>query len=121
MALESKRIKFFKYKTDFILALILLVLYPFMKIFSIKIEFNDIISVLKSDKTWVSYIENDINLDKLPKLKTGVYIPLLLKDLLSLTSDEIHEINIGYASSYSIWNDFNIVFSNLLENTDKLK
>lgn len=109
--LENKNLLRAKYIVDFITALTLLILFPLVWIFIKKIKFGDIISVLTSNKTWVSYIQDDDKLDNLPKLKKGIFTPNFNGKPENLSQDEKSQINANYAKNFSIWNDLENIFT----------
>jgi len=111
--LEKTSVRLYKYILDWIIALFFLMFYPVLGLLSKKLKFRYILEILKGKKSWISYLNSDQQLDKLPKLKEGVFIPLNLKTQELLTQDEKHIININYAKNYSIWTDIELLFRHL--------
>ncbi len=111
--LGKSNIKLYKYLLDWLLALLFLVFYPILGILSKKLKFGYILEILKGEKSWISYLNSDQQLDKLPKLKVGIFVPINLKTPELLTQEERHIININYAKNYSIWSDIDLLFRHL--------
>jgi O-antigen biosynthesis protein len=111
--LEKSNIKFYKYLLDWFLAILFLFFYPVLGLLSKKLKFEYIIEILSGKKSWISYLNSDQELGKLPKLKNGIFIPINLKTPELLTQEEKHIININYAKNYSIWSDIDLLFRHL--------
>ena len=93
---------------DVFICFIILVFIPLI---IITLRFNLIIlkniaSVLIGKKTWIGYYKNS---DKnLPKLKEGVFSPVLEKDILNESA--LQKLNYFYAKNYDVWLDLTLVW-----------
>jgi hypothetical protein len=72
--------------------------------------------VISGRETWISYIREDLLINKLPNIKHGVFYPVIIGKLNELNQDEIHGINIDYATNFSVWNDLEIIYRNIIDN-----
>jgi O-antigen biosynthesis protein len=96
---------------DIFLCFLFLILSPLIVIalrFNFTV-FKNIIPVVLGQKTWVGYYENtDIHL---PKIKQGVFSPLIQKDILSEST--LQKMNYFYAKDYDVWHDVTLVWAAL--------
>ncbi len=98
---------------DCLVAILLFCVWPFIALFkkgSIRLLQN-IVSVLKGDKTWIGYHQEDSAISELPALRTGV-IAVGTKPSLLLSISEVHMINYIYAREYSVWKDIDLLMRN---------
>ena len=117
--LEKKNIRLFKYVTDVFIALLIFLIYPVVALITSRIKLRDIFAILCVKKTWISYITSDINVGKLPNLKSGIFFPVIIRNINELSESEIHNINVEYARNYSLWSDLEIIFRNIFEPNNK--
>jgi hypothetical protein len=68
--------------------------------------FKNAIPIILGQKTWVGYY---VNTDThLPKLKQGVFSPLL--QIYVLSASTLQKMNYFYAKDYDVWHDLVIVW-----------
>lgn len=71
---------------------------------------RNIIQVLIGKKSWVGYYSgDDIDYQKLPKIKKGVLNPSDGVKKLKFTPEILSSLNILYAKDYDVYNDINII------------
>jgi len=76
-----------------------------------KIRFlRNIFHVLVGNKTWVGYAKNNVNLDDLPTIKTGILSPLDALKLKQFNIPTIQRLNFLYAKDYETIKDLDIVW-----------
>ncbi len=110
---DNRNIVLFKYFTDKIIALFLLLIFPVLKLLNNKFEISNVFLVLSGKKTWVSYIGEDKELDLLPALKKGVYTPVFSKSYKNISNNYLHDINVLYARNYNFWMDLEYLLKHL--------
>lgn len=95
---------------DFSLAMLLLLLSPFVSWFERKPAgfFMHIFQVMIGKKSWVGYAGNGKE-GKLPAIKAGVLSPMVLT-VPSSDSGVIYDVNSAYARDYNIMTDIRIIF-----------
>lgn len=113
--LAKSNIRMIKYFADIFIALTMFIFFPVLYLITKGITFTDILSVLKGKKTWISYLLIDSQIGKLPIIKPGVFLPVIIGNSNELSENEIHKINVEYARNYSIWSDMEILFRNIME------
>ncbi len=100
---------------DVVSSLFLLITFPFWFLF-VKGHFRSVgntIRVLLGFRTWVGYLDNDLNdLSNLPKLKKGILNPGIHLLDTHLSPDKIKEVNVVYAKDYRVFNDLLIITRN---------
>jgi hypothetical protein len=74
---------------------------------------ENIFGVLAGRKSWVGYIPCKQNKKDLPPIKKGVLNPGMLFSGTQISEIHINQLNILYAKDYSVWNDIELVASNL--------
>ncbi len=93
------------------------ILFLVFYIFFIEKPFNfikNIFYVLINKISWVSYIEKkDLKIDKLPKIKKGVFSNFSIKKNKKLSLKKLELLNIIYAKNYTIWKDLYIIWKSL--------
>jgi len=98
--------------SDVIIALLFLITFPVHLIIKARpfYFFKNVISVLILQKTWIGYA---LPRKDLPPLKTGILTTTGLPPLLNTLPDKsLHEADISYARSFTIFNDARIVWLN---------
>jgi len=113
--LAKNNIKLGKYTFDFVISLILLILYPLIFIFNNELKFKDILEVLLLKKTWISYIQNDSDIEALPKIKKGIYNLSFKENLAGISQKDIHNMNLTYARDFSYSLDIEYLFKHLFK------
>ena len=100
---------------DLAVSIIVFLLSPFLVLFmrSRITYFSNIFSVLKGDKTWVGYSEEENHTSiELPGLPPAVLscteTSIVLKNLA-----DVKKINTLYAKDYRVWNDLEIILRNI--------
>jgi len=101
---------------DIGIALLLLILYPFL-VFIIKRPFKfpeNCFAVLLGFRSWVGYnLLPGINIDNLPKIRKGILNPLDIHNRENESKDLIERSNMIYAKDYSVFNDLAIIFRSI--------
>ena len=99
---------------DFSLALVYLVLSPFIIwLFQKKSGFtSNSLQVLTGKKSWVGYIQEPLTYEMLPPLKAGILHPGDLFAEISLDTQKKKQLNMLYAKDYSVITDIEIVLKN---------
>lgn len=102
---------------DFIVAILFLILSPFLIWFFQK-PFSFIINTLKvlvAKKTWVSY-SNDNHSLRLPFVKPGVLSPLcIFDDQININEETKEKLNLIYARDYKLESDIKIIWNAFLK------
>lgn len=113
--LSRSNVRRLKYFTDVLVAMTIIIIFPVISLITKSIRFRDVLSVIKGRKTWISYMSADKHADKLPNLKPGVFLPVIIGNSGKLNDNEIHNINVEYARNYSFWSDIEILIRNMIE------
>ena len=73
---------------------------------------KDAVLVLFGRRTWVGYCNADNEIQKLPKIRRGIFTPATPIEKLGTESDaEFHnKLNLLYARDYTVWKDAEIFF-----------
>ena len=73
------------------------------------------ILVLLGRRTWVGYCNADSEVQKLPKIRRGIYTPATPIEKLGTETDaEFHnQLNLLYARDYTVWKDAEIFFKSV--------
>jgi O-antigen biosynthesis protein len=71
-------------------------------------------STLFGQKTWIGYIQNDLQVHSLPELKKGVFT---LKQVNDIEIQHSSDVNLIYAKSYSVATDLSILWQNISTNS----
>jgi hypothetical protein len=103
---------------DVAFSFLFLVLFPLVLLFVRKPKriFSPLLSILLNKKTWVGYIENPHQESMgLPKLKKGVFAPLVNAEVARLDEKSKERVNILYAKNYSFFNDTMILWNHLFQ------
>ena len=76
---------------------------------------KDAVLVLFGRRTWVGYCYADNEIQKLPKIRRGIFTPATPIEKLGTESDaEFHnKLNLLYARDYTVWKDAEIFFKSL--------
>lgn len=99
---------------DLLLALLFLPFSPFIALFSGRlIILSNIYQVLMRKKTWVGYIQEDLAIQALPRIRPGIAAPVAFDTIPNLSQDEKHSINFFYARDFSLQRELGILLLNL--------
>ena len=76
---------------------------------------KDAILVLLGRRTWVGYCNASDEVQKLPKIRRGVYSPATPIEKLGTVSDTefYNQLNLLYARDYTVWKDAEIFFKSV--------
>jgi len=113
--LAKNSIRLGKYTFDFVISLILLILYPLIFIFNNRLKLRSIFEVLFLKKTWISYIQTDSDIEALPKVKKGIYNLSFKENLSGVSQKDIHNMNLTYAKDFSYSLDIEYLFKHLFK------
>ncbi|MBO4328175.1 MAG: glycosyltransferase [Bacteroidales bacterium] len=77
---------------------------------------KDAVLVLLGRRTWVGYCHADAEIQKLPKIRRGVYTPATPMEKLGTEIDTefSHQLNLLYARDYTVWKDAEIFFKSAM-------
>ena len=77
---------------------------------------KDAVLVLLGRRTWVGYCHADSEIQKLPKIRRGVYTPATPMEKLGTEIDTefSHQLNLLYARDYTVWKDAEIFFKSAM-------
>ena len=77
---------------------------------------KDAVLVLLGRRTWVGYSHADAEIQKLPKIRRGVYTPATPMEKLGTEIDTefSHQLNLLYARDYTVWKDAEIFFKSAM-------
>lgn len=97
---------------DILLSLYLLLSFPFQALIVKRAGglFRNATSVLLGKKTWVSYVPQSRQQEKLPALADGVLSPLSPLSIKEVTERTVHRINLLYAKDYQWQTDMDIIW-----------
>ena len=97
---------------DILLSMYLLLSFPFQALIVKRAGglFRNAISVLLGKKTWVSYVPQSRQQEKLPALADGVLSPLSPLSIKEVTERTVHRINLLYAKDYQWQTDMDIIW-----------
>ena len=103
---------------DFSVALIVLVFFPILLFIVDKPLglIKNCLSIFVGKLSWVGYYfprEEDKQIWKFPKIKTGVLNPLDALDKQFVDAPTIQKLNMLYAKDYRLWNDINIIWKGI--------
>ncbi len=79
-----------------------------VSIFIIKNTFGlllNMLLVLSGRRSWVGYADNEMQHEKLPRIKKGIITPIDELKTAALNGASLSRINLLYAKDYSLWND----------------
>ena len=67
-------------------------------------------------RTWVGYCKADKEIQKLPKIRRGIYDPSTPIEKLGTENDTefYNQLNLLYARDYTVWKDAEIFFKSIL-------
>lgn len=72
---------------------------------------KDAVLVLLGRRTWVGYCPSNVEMQKLPSIRRGVFNPAsYLESLKPCDEDFISQLNLVYARDYTVWKDAEIFF-----------
>jgi GT2 family glycosyltransferase len=76
---------------------------------------KDAVLVLIGKRTWVGYCKADKEIQKLPKIRRGIYDPSTPIEKLGTENDTefYNQLNLLYARDYTVWKDGEIFFTSL--------
>ena len=76
---------------------------------------KDAVLVLIGKRTWVGYCKADKEIQKLPKIRRGIYDPSTPIEKLGTENDTefYNQLNLLYARDYTVWKDAEIFFTSL--------
>ncbi len=113
-ALALPKMKRQKRFFDFVFSILLLLIIPMVLVLSRSRwkVLKNIFPVLTGSKTWVAYIDNQVN-SELPKIKSGVFTHLA-EEVSSFGKADHDLLDQEYAKSYTIWKDFLALVYNLM-------
>ena len=76
---------------------------------------KDAVLVLIGKRTWVGYCKADKEVQKLPKIRRGIYDPATPIEKLGTENDTefYNQLNLLYARDYTVWKDAEIFFTSL--------
>ncbi len=111
--LDNKFVLFFKYFSDKIVALFMLLFFPVIKVINPKFKFFYIMNVLSGKNTWIGYDSGDDEFANLPGLKKGIYTPVFSKKYKGVENNYLHNLNVLYARNYNVWLDMEYLFKHL--------
>jgi O-antigen biosynthesis protein len=101
---------------DFSVGLLMIPALPVL-FFIVKNPFRfvrNLFQVLAGVKTWVGYCNTgSVNVQQLPRLKTGVLNPSNALHISNLGTDTLDRLNLLYARDYKIKSDLDIIFKGL--------